>query len=276
MQRTEELANDIHLGLPEEIRKCFDNSINVNLHPSSSYLDQLIVNGSMEFGGDTLISLSDLKELDGKGDTDEEKWIPNFVIDSYLHLIKSECSPGQYNLAEVLKWEEFEKVAVEKIQEKNLLQQDIILLPCNSGGRHWVLCAILSKEKSIIVLDSLPGETEKPSTQDILSKVITVLRLTNSTTDFQQEDWSLYVNMCNEIPQQQNGYDCGIFTYLYARCLATGYPMVVQDNIPALRQVMIVELHQRKLSSLPGPTVKAGEYYAVQWHLCKTSTLIES
>ena len=39
--------------------------------------------------------------------------------------------------------------------------------------------------------------------------------------------------------------------------------MVVQDNIPALRQVMIVELHQRKLSSLPGPTVKAGEYYAV-------------
>ena len=183
MLRTEELANDIHLGLPEEIRKCFDNSINVNF------------NGSMEFGGDTLISLSDLKELDGKGDTDEEKWIPNFVIDSYLHLIKSECSPGQCNLAEVLKWEEFEKVAVKKIQEKNLLQQDIILIPCNSGGRHWVLCAILSKEKPIIVLDSLPGETVKPSTQDILSKVITMLRLTNSTTDFQQEDWSLYTCM---------------------------------------------------------------------------------
>ena len=84
MQRTEELFNDIHLGLPEEIRKCFDNSINVNLHPSSSYLAQLIVNGSMEFGGDTLISLSDLKELDGKGDTEEEKWIPNFLIDSYI------------------------------------------------------------------------------------------------------------------------------------------------------------------------------------------------
>ena len=132
MQSTEELANDIHLGLPEEIRKCFDNSSNVNLHPSSSSLAQLIVNGSIEFGGDTLISLSDLKELDGKGDTDEEKWIPNFVIDSYLHLIKSECSPGQCK-AEVLKWEEFEKVAVEKIKEKNLLQQDIILIPCNSG-----------------------------------------------------------------------------------------------------------------------------------------------
>ena len=75
----------------------------------------------------------------------------------------------------------------------------------------------------------------------------------------------MYVNMCNEIPQQQNGYDCGIFTCLYARCLATGCPMVVQDNIPALRQVMIVELHQRKLSSLPGPTVKAGEYCAVEF-----------
>ena len=129
MQRTEELANDIHLGLPEEIRKCFDNSINVNLHPSSSYLDQLIVNGSMEFGGDTLISLSDLKELDGKGDTDEEKWIPNFVIDSYLHLIKSECSPRQYNLAEVLKWEEFEKVAVEKIKKRTCFNKTSSLFP---------------------------------------------------------------------------------------------------------------------------------------------------
>ena len=43
----------------------------------------------------TLISFSDLKELDGKGDTNEEKWIPNFMIDSYLQLIKSEYSPGQ-------------------------------------------------------------------------------------------------------------------------------------------------------------------------------------
>lgn len=32
---------------------------------------------------------------------------------------------------------------------------------------------------------------------------------------------------------------------------------------PALRQVTIVELCQTKLSSLPRPTVKAGEYYAV-------------
>ena len=28
MQNTKELASDIHLGLPEEIQKCFDNSSN--------------------------------------------------------------------------------------------------------------------------------------------------------------------------------------------------------------------------------------------------------
>ena len=53
MQNTEELVTDIHLGLPEEIRKCFDNSSNVNLHPSSSSLAKLVVNGSIESGGDT-------------------------------------------------------------------------------------------------------------------------------------------------------------------------------------------------------------------------------
>ena len=53
MQNTEELVSDIHLGLPEEIRKCCDNSSNVNLRPSGSSLAQLVVNGSIEFGGDT-------------------------------------------------------------------------------------------------------------------------------------------------------------------------------------------------------------------------------
>ena len=43
----------------------------------------------------TLISFSDLKELDGKGHMEEEKWIPNLMIDSYLQLFKSEYSPGQ-------------------------------------------------------------------------------------------------------------------------------------------------------------------------------------
>lgn len=93
----------------------------------------------------TLISFSDLNELDGKGHMEEEKWIPNFMIDSYLQLFKSEYSPGQCK-AYMLKWEEFEKKAGEKIKDKKLLQQDIILIPCNSGGRHWVLCAILSKK----------------------------------------------------------------------------------------------------------------------------------
>ena len=30
MQNTEELASDIHLGLPEKIQKCFDNSSNIS------------------------------------------------------------------------------------------------------------------------------------------------------------------------------------------------------------------------------------------------------
>ena len=69
---------------------------------------------------------------------------------------------------------------MKKIKERTLLQKDIILIPCGSGGRHWVLCVILSKQKSIIVLDNLPGETVKPSTHGV-----------HSTTDFQQEEFLL-------------------------------------------------------------------------------------
>lgn len=58
-------------------------------------------------------------------------------------------------------------------------------------------------------------------------------------------------------------HDCRIFTCLYTRCLATRCSMIRQTSIPAYRQLMIQELHQKKLSPIPPPPIQPGEYYSV-------------
>ena len=77
--------------------------------------------------------------------------------------------------------------------------------------------------------------------------------------------WSFFSNRPGEIPQQDNTYDCGIFTCLYARCLATRCQMIPKTEVPTYRQLMIQELHQKRLCPIPPPTIQPGEYYAVDY-----------
>ena len=81
---------DIHLGLPHDIRALFnDHCPEFQVHSCSSLLAQLIVSGGVDFEGDSLINTNDLKELDGNAPGDEDNWISNFVVDSYLQLVKT-------------------------------------------------------------------------------------------------------------------------------------------------------------------------------------------
>jgi len=46
----------------------------------------------VDFEGDSLIVMNDLKELEGNLPQDELKWLSNFVIDSYLKIVTSEST----------------------------------------------------------------------------------------------------------------------------------------------------------------------------------------
>ena len=122
---------------------------------------------------------------------------------------------------------------------------------------------VLPKERCIVVLDSLPGLFVKPTASRRVKKMMSFLQKADLSININQ--WSFYVNKPGEIPQQVNRFDCGIFTRLYARCLATRCAMITQPHIPAYRKLMIQELHQKKLSPLPPMPIQQGEYYAVDY-----------
>lgn len=77
-------------GLPYDVTALLNNHcVEFQVPSCSSLLAQLILSGGVDFEGNPLIDTKDLKELEGNSPQDDDKWISNFVIDSYLQLIKT-------------------------------------------------------------------------------------------------------------------------------------------------------------------------------------------
>ena len=87
-----------------------------------SSLVHLIMGEGVYFEGDPLIDMSDLKALEGNLPQDDLKWLSNFVIDSYLQIVKGESTD-----AEVFGWQEFEK-GVGKRMNNNFFRAKAICL----------------------------------------------------------------------------------------------------------------------------------------------------
>ena len=91
-----------------------------------------------------------------------------------------------------------------------LLQQDIVLVPCNSeNGQHWFLLALLHKQFQILVLDGMTGNFIKPTAKRAITKMWMLLNELDSTID--PSHWKLIVNKPTDISQHQNDFDCGVY-----------------------------------------------------------------
>ena len=169
--------------------------------------------GSYLIGPDDLKSLTNVDALQSR-----DKWLSNFVIDDYMNLIQSF---GNIKVRAV-SWEKFKKstshAVAAHLQDRKmsaLSTCDLMIIPCNKPHiEHWSLFVVLPKSKMAAVLDSKPEGFVKPSTQNVMNKIGAVLAESN----FNVGDWTFACNMKEELPQQTNDFDCGVYICLYARC----------------------------------------------------------
>ena len=155
----------IDSGLPQTlITQVNDICSDFDILPHNEHLVEMIVNEKLPFGGDPLITNADIRSLYGNSTSIQGRWLSNFVIDGYLKLLKSSLHPSNNLKVEVLSWEEFQRsVGTRPIDtilqgQKKLLEQDLILIPCNTqGSLHWFLLVVYPKQQSIVVLDSRFG-----------------------------------------------------------------------------------------------------------------------
>ena len=79
------------------------------------------------------------------------------------------------------------------------------------------------------------------------------------------KEWMYYCNTAEDVLQQGNAFDCGVFLCIYARALSLGDPLIVPDSLPDAWLMMIAELHLHQLGGIPPQELQPESYYAVDY-----------
>ena len=113
-------------------------------------------------------------------------------------------------------------------------------------------------------MDSLQGSSVKPTHKVAVQNMWKLLKEIDPSLDDETNEWRFVSNANGQLPQQENGYDCGVYALIYARCLLGFSAAVSSDSIPSFRKQILLELHRVKVEDKLQP-IQEGEYYAVEY-----------
>ncbi len=105
---------------------------------------------------------------------------------------------------------------------------------------HWTMMVAFVQAKKICYLDSMGGSGRTYTSA--LLKYFSDEAKAKGKTDVNIQDWTVEYcncgsNVVQNLPQQQNGTDCGMFSIYYADFLSDDLPFdFSQDDIPEFRR----------------------------------------
>ena len=120
----------------------------------------------------------------------------------------------------------------------DLFNKRLLLVPVHLGT-HWCLAALNFCHHQLCYYDSMNGTNDR-CLQLLEEYIMSFHHLHTIST------WSAVFPQ--DIPQQKNHLDCGVFICMYARQLACNSPFnFSQEDITQIRRHMIIELVCKKL-----------------------------
>ncbi|EJD04315.1 cysteine proteinase [Fomitiporia mediterranea MF3/22] len=140
----------------------------------------------------------------------------------------------------------YEKGRLAKWTKKvDIFSKDIILMAVNHGNAHWTSAAIDFTRKRIISYDSMGFH--RSDVYKALRMYLNEEHKNKKKKPFDFTGWEDYRS--DMYPEQENGYDCGVFTCQTLEYLSRGEEEFnfTQQNMPYLRQRMIWEIGKAKL-----------------------------
>ncbi|XP_059920844.1 sentrin-specific protease 1 isoform X1 [Gadus macrocephalus] len=179
-------------------------------------------------------------------------WLNDEVINFYMNLlVQRSKSPGMptvntFNTFFFPKLRTSGYSAVRRWTKKmDIFAADILLVPVHLGV-HWCLSVVDFRKKVIMYYDSMGGNND-----EACQTLLQYLKLESKDKKGKEIDtsgWTLHSRRRNEIPQQMNGSDCGMFTCKYAEYITKDKAITfTQRHMPYFRRRMIWELLNRKL-----------------------------
>ena len=199
-----------------------------------------------------LVKISNLKKL-ATGE-----WVDSNVINCYLFLIGTEY-PGvmifdtQFN--EQLKTRPFPLIN-RKFRNDKIFEHTLWLAPINCNNLHWFLLTIdthelIMKKIKINIYDSSPEFMDwKDIIDEILWKSFLNWKYQEDYNDNEIQLEITFNDSISDVPRQTNGYDCGVFSLMYAKFLAAGLEFnFQQEDMERFRQQIFSELSAGKLNT---------------------------
>lgn len=151
-------------------------------------------------------------------------WFPNSFF-----WTKLSGNTKEYNFKEVRRWTIKAKIDVFEL--------DVVIFPININDSHWAMGAIDLRAKGFRYFDSMfskPHKNFEPFLQRYLADEHKAKKGGKVLEGV--EEWKLLTPE-SPVPQQRNGYDCGVFTCFFADYFSLDKPMTFeQDDMPDLRQ----------------------------------------
>ncbi|KAI0757243.1 hypothetical protein C8Q80DRAFT_1215920 [Daedaleopsis nitida] len=149
-----------------------------------------------------------------------------------------------------LKGQGYEKGRLAKwTKDFDLFSKDVILIPVNHNNAHWTAAAINFRKKRIESYDSM--NMDRTQVFKLLRQYIDAEHRNKKKKPFDFTGWVDYT--LPSTPQQENGFDCGVFTCQFLEAVSRGeedFPFT-QANMPYLRRKMVWEIAHVKLKDEP-------------------------
>lgn len=125
----------------------------------------------------------------------------------------------------------------------DLFQIDFILIPVHLG-LHWCLAIVAPKDQTIRYYDSMGGQNM--ACLEGLRKYMEAESLDKRKVRLDTSDWLL--ECVEDIPQQMNGSDCGMFACKFAEYVSRRAEITFeQKDMPYFRRRMVYEIINRQL-----------------------------
>lgn len=175
------------------------------------------------------------------------QWLSDEVVNAYMRLLQNKfphvyafnsffwqklsTNGTKYDFNGVSNWTRKKKI--------DIFSYDLVLIPLHVHNSHWALGAVDIKSKSIEYLDS----RRDPPPENFFQYVKKYLKdeLSGNTQDDIQSPRWIKIQYDN-LPEQLNDNDCGLFMCLYATYLAAGMSaeLVTREELTVMRQRMLV------------------------------------
>nr|XP_034357447.1 sentrin-specific protease 2-like [Arvicanthis niloticus] len=175
------------------------------------------------------------------------QWLNDEIINFYMNLLVERNENQGYPALHVFSTFFYPKLTQSGYSSVkrwtrtiNLFDKEMILVPIHQRV-HWSLVVIDLRKRNIVYLDSL-GQTGKTICETIFQYLQNESK-TRRNIELDPLEWKLYSMSTEEIPQQLNGSDCGMFACKYADYIARDQPVTFsQQHMPIFRKRMVWEI----------------------------------